>query len=185
MNELPALIKQNICAIVMITITSAAGNSLDFLEWGIPLDLELGAVLSMVILFGWRVFPGILVALYFTASTFLSDGNHHHVDALWIFTVLKCITPYISMSSLKFMGLDNFFTDSRMSFPHLAILIVTTVLITILVLYVITYDIEATDSLDLVNNLSRYISSSIAGSVAFFMVFISMRSAYFKNQIQK
>ena len=184
MNELPALIKQNICVIVMIIITSAAGNSLDFLKWGIPLDLELGAVLSMVILFGWRAFPGIFVALYFTALIFHTDA-HHHVNALWIFTVLKCITPYLAMSSLKLMGLDDFFTDSRMSFPHLAILIVTTVLITILVLYVITYDIEATDSLDLVNNLSRYISSGIVGSVAFFVVFISMRSAYFKNQIQK
>lgn len=180
MDGLLTFIKRNICAIVMIVIVSAAANSLEVLQWSIPLDLELGAVLAMVILFGRWVFPGLLLASYTTTSIFLGDDNLH-AEVLLIVTIVKTITPYMALNILKLMSLDNFFADSRISYQHLAILILLTVLINIIAMYFATLGRELSEGFDLVGHLSRHISGTILGSIAFFSVFIVMHKAYAAN----
>jgi len=149
-------------------------------HWSIPLDLELGAVLTMVILFGWWAFPGLLLASYFTSSIFLADDNPH-AEALLIVAILKTITPYIALTILKLMRLDNFFADSRISYQHLAVLILLTVLINIIAMYFATLGRELSEGFDLGTHLSNHIAGAILGSAAFFAVFIVMHKALAAN----
>jgi len=184
MDGLLTLIKRNICAIAMIVVVSAAANSLQILQWSIPLDLELGAVLAMVILFGWWAFPGLLLASYFTTSIFLGDDNPH-AELLLIVTILKTMTPYMALSILKMMRLDNFFADSRISYRHLAFLILLTILINIIAMYFTTLGRELSGGFDLASHLSRHISGAVLGCVAFFTIFIAMHKAYVVNHPHK
>jgi len=184
MDGLPTFLKRNICAIVIIVIVSAAANSLQVMQWNIPLDLELGAVLATVILFGWRILPGLLLASYCTTLIFLGDDNPH-ADALLIVSILKTITPYIALSILKLIRLDNFFSDSRISYQHLTILILLTVLINVIAMYLAFLGRELSEDFDLAMHLSRHISGAVLGSVAFFMIFIVIHKGFVANLPQK
>lgn len=183
MDGLLTLIKHNICTIVMIVMVSAASNSLQIVHWSIPLDLEMGAVLAMAILFGWRVFPGVLVALYLTTLFFLGDDNPH-IELLFIIAILKSITPYMTLNILKLMPLDNFFVDSRISLQHLAVVILLAMLLNVILMYFVTLgqEFSVSDGFDLTIHLSRNISGGILGSVIFFGLFIAVHEACFKTK---
>jgi len=167
MNGLLTLIKRNLCAIVMIVIVSAAANSLQVFT-GVSL-----------LIWSWA-FPGLLLASYFTSSIFLADDNPH-AEALLIVAILKTITPYIALTILKLMRLDNFFADSRISYQHLAVLILLTVLINIIAMYFATLGRELSEGFDLGTHLSNHIAGAILGSAAFFAVFIVMHKALAAN----
>lgn len=83
------------------------------------------------------------------------------------------------------MRLDNFFADSRISYPHFAILILLTLLINIIAMYFSAFGRELSEGFDLAAHLSHHISGAVLGSVAFFAVFIVIHKAYVTNLSQK
>lgn len=109
-------------------------------------------------------------------SIFLGDDNPH-AEALLIVTVLKTITPYRASSILKQMRLDNFFADSRMSYPHLVGLCFLASLLHSMALFFIMTGARLGENYQ----LAEHLTSTLLGTFFAFFVCILMSKAFVEN----
>ncbi|MCH9646314.1 MAG: MASE1 domain-containing protein [Proteobacteria bacterium] len=132
-------------------------------EVGHYLYLPLGAKILMYLLFGYRVFPGIIAACFAGGIVLMNAWN----DNLLIGMMSACagaIAPIVAMCIMKRTRVSNFANLGQVDFRHVLFLIVfSSVISALLKFFVYTQDL--TLNIDAVTFITHYITGDVLGSL--------------------
>ncbi|WP_291926857.1 MASE1 domain-containing protein [Candidatus Thioglobus sp.] len=127
------------------------------------LYLPLGAKILMYLLFGYRVFPGILAGCIAAGVLLFNSWD----DQLLIGTMAACagaVAPIIAMCLMKQTRVSNFSNLGQVDFRHVLFLIVFASVISALLKFFV-YMQDLTLSLDAVTFISHYITGDVLGGL--------------------
>ena len=133
--------------------------------------LPLGAVLICYLLFGFRVFAAVFLAitassLWFHEATFRGINLLHFVGTF---------APLLAIASMKFFKLSNFFDGEKLVFQHLLFLAILTALYnTLMKFFVYSYFSDNPSSINALQFIQNYLIGDILGclTVLFFAALV-------------
>jgi integral membrane sensor domain MASE1 len=139
---------------------------------GSYLLLPLGAKILMYLLFGYRVFPGILAGCIAAGVLLFNSWN----DQLLIGTMAACagaIAPIIAMCLMKQTNVSNFSDLGQVDFRHVLFLIVFTSVISALLKFFV-YMQDVTLNINAVTFITHYITGDVLGGlvVIYFALYV-------------
>ena len=132
-------------------------------EVGTYFYLPLGAKILMYLLFGFRVFPGVLAACVASGVVLFNSWNDH----LLLGTMAACagaLAPVITMQIMKAAKVCNFSNLRNIDFKHILFLIALTSIVSALLKYFV-YTQSITMNIDAVDFIVHYITGDVLGSL--------------------
>ena len=111
-----------IAFVVIVFITFINGQTYPLV--GNFIWLPLGAVSLCYLLFGFRIFIAVFMAITFS-SVWFHDASF---DGIKIVHLVGTLAPLLAIASMKFFKLSNFFEGSKLVFQHLLFLAILTAL---------------------------------------------------------
>jgi hypothetical protein len=169
----------NMCAIVGIFLAGAASTSIDLIapEYVGLVDLKTGTRLALVLLFGYWVFPGILLGSIGANMLFLPyDDIHNNIRV--IFAMIESTLPYLALLFLHQFKWDQFYADSRMITAHLIALCALTSIMCSLAMVLVMQSLRLTENYRLFEHLGAHFSGTFSGTFIVFFMFIIMTRAF-------
>ncbi len=154
-------------AIAFVSVFSMAYIMIWFgsfeLEVSSYMYLPLGAKILMYLIFGYRVFPGILAACVVSGIVLMNSWG----DNLLIGTLSACagaVAPILAMVFMNLTHVSDFSNLSKINFRHVLFLVVfTSVISTLLKFFVYMQDI--TLNINAVTFITHYIRGDIIGGL--------------------
>ena len=129
------------------------------------LYLPLGAKILMYLLFGYRVFPGVIAACFAGGIVLMNSWNGH----LFIGMLSACagaIAPIVAMCIMKQTRVSNFANLGQVDFRHVLFLIVfTSVISALLKFFVYTQDLTLTLNINAATFITHYITGDVLGGL--------------------
>jgi hypothetical protein len=135
-NKISNFLYTNIIAFVLIVfITFINGQTYPLV--GNLIWLPLGAVSLCYLLFGFRIFIAVFLAIMFSAHWF-------HEEPLFTLTknivhLVGTLAPLLAIASMKFFKLSNFFDGGKLVFQHLLFLTILTALYNTLMKFIVFF----------------------------------------------
>ncbi len=127
------------------------------------LYLPLGAKILMYLLFGYRVFPGIIAACLVGGVVLMNSWNGHFFIGM-LSACAGAIAPIVAMCIMKQTRVSNFSNLARVDFRHVLFLIVfTSVISALLKFFVYTQDL--TLNINAVTFITHYITGDVLGGL--------------------
>lgn len=154
-------------AIAFVSVFSMAYIMIWFgsfeLEVGSYMYLPLGAKILMYLIFGYRVFPGVIAAC-FAGGIFLmgSWGGNLYIGMLS--ACAGAVAPILAMCLMNLTHVSNFSKLSKIDFRHVLFLVVfTSVISALLKFFVYTQDV--TLNINAVTFITHYIRGDVIGGL--------------------
>lgn len=130
---------------------------------GYYLYLPLGAKILMYLLFGYRVFPGVIAACFVSGVVLMNSWSGN----LFIGMMSACagaVAPIVAMCIMKQTRVSNFSNLGKIDFRHVLFLILfTSVIKTLLKFFVNMQDI--TLNINVVTFITHYIAGDVIGAL--------------------
>jgi len=133
------------------------------LEVSYWLYLPLGAKILMYLLYGYRVFPGILAACIATGVLLFNSWNGN----LLIGSMAACagaIAPIIAMIGMKLARICDLSNLYNIDFRNVIVLVATTSVVSALLKYFV-YMQDLTLTIDAFDFITHYITGDVLGSI--------------------
>jgi len=182
---MPSLIKLfniNICAMIGVFLAGSASTSFDLIapEYIGLVDLKTGTRLALVLLFGYWVFPGILLGSI-GANMLFQPFDDIHSNIRVFLALLEATIPYLAVLFLHQLKLDKFYVDSRMSYLHLIPLCIITAVMSSLAMFAVMQSLGLTESYNLVERTGVHLTGALIGTFIVFFAFILTSRAFAEN----
>ena len=168
MNKISNFLYVNFIAFVVIVfITFINGQTYPLV--GNFIWLPLGAVSLCYLLFGFRIFIAVFMAITFS-SVWFHDSSF---DGIKIVHLVGTLAPLLAIASMKFFKLSNFFEGSRLVFQHLLFLAILTALFNTLMKFFVFSYIDNI-SINAVKFIQGYLLGDILGclTILFFAALV-------------
>lgn len=154
-------------AIAFVSVFSMAYIMIWFgsfeLEVGSYMYLPLGAKILMYLVFGYRVFPGIMAACVVSGIVLMNSWG----DNLLIGTLSACagaVAPILAMSFMNLTHVSDFSNLSKIDFRHVLFLVVFTSVISALLKFFV-YMQDVTLNINAVTFITHYIRGDVIGGL--------------------
>ena len=182
---MPSFIKLfniNICALLVVFLTGGASVAIDSITPEIVglVDLKTGARLALIMLFSYWIAPGILLGSIAASFIFLAPEDVHSNIGGYI-AVVETVMPYLAFIIMHSVKLDNFSSDSRMSYPHLLVLCVLASLLCSMAMFFFMMSLNLREGYQLVEHLAKHLTGTLFGTFFAFFVCILMSKAFVEN----
>ena len=180
LNKISNFLYVNIIAFVVIVfITFINGQTHPLV--GNFIWLPLGAVSLCYLLFGFRIFIAVFMAITFS-SVWFHDASF---DMLKIVHLVGTLAPMLAIASMKFFKLSNFFEGNKVVFQHLLFLVILTALYNTLMKF-FAFSYFDNFSINAVKFIQGYLLGDILGclTVLFFAALVIVPGIrYFAPQL--
>ena len=164
-QKLFSFFSDNIMAfLVVVFITFINGQSYPFV--GNLVWLPIGAVSLCYLLFGFRIFIAVFLAIT-ASSIWFHDSTF---DGINILHLVGTFAPLLAIASMKFFKLSNFFDGGKVVFQHLLFLAILTALYnTLMKFFVYSYLSslgEGSQSIDAMQFIKNYLIGDVLGCLS-------------------
>ncbi len=176
-------IQFNLVALLGVFVTRALIIPMDHFnsDIGNNLWLPMGAVLLAYLLFGFRVFPGLLIG-YLLAEIFVEGGTSNIAQPEVISRVVNTLAPLLAILLLQKLGLGEFIKNQKLNYFHLLPLVVIASIVTTLVKVALLYAPEQYSAGKVY--FQSYVQGDIAGALVFIVVvFFMAKSSLVRHKI--
>ena len=170
------LLQYNLIALTAVFISRYLNIPLDHYnsDIGNLLWLPMGAVLLSYLLFGFKVFPGVLIG-YLLAELVIEGGGADITNQEVMSRVINSLMPIVAIVVMRKFNFSNFFTSGKINYTRMVPLVIFAALITTLVKFILLY-VPTEFSAGKVYALS-YIQGDIVGGIVFIVVTVGLFSA--------
>ena len=139
MNIIGNFLTRNFAVLLLVFFVTLVNGDVEALI-GTKIWLQIGMITLCYLLFGYRVFFGILVAvelsgLYIWHWDIYSPLNH-------LIAIVGTISPLLAISSMKAFKLSNFFEGETLVFQHVVFLVLLTALYNTLIKFFVYTTIQ-------------------------------------------
>ena len=168
-----------IAFVVIVFITFINGQTYPLV--GNFIWLPLGAVSLCYLLFGFRIFIAVFMAITFS-SVWFHDASF---DGIKIVHLVGTLAPLLAIASMKFFKLSNFFEGNKLVFQHLLFLVILTALYNTLMKF-FAFSYFDNFSINAVKFIQGYLLGDILGclTVLFFAALVIVPGIrYFAPQL--
>ena len=125
--------------------------------------LPLGAKILMYLVFGYRVFPGIIAAC-FAGGIVLMDSWGGNLFIGMLSACAGAVAPILAMGFMNLTQVSNFSNLSKIDFRHVLFLVVFTSVISALLKFFV-YMQDVTLNIDAVTFITHYIRGDVIGGL--------------------
>lgn len=171
----------NSIALVMLVISRILSFPFDEAtsDLGNLLWFPIGAAILSYLLFGFKVFPGVLLG-YLIAEMIIEGGVFDVTQREVLKRTASALAPVVSIGIMRMFNLSNFFDDKKINPGHVVFLIFLSAIIsTLLKALLIDNQLPGLDSY-----ITTYLIGDMIGGTIFIYMGIKVSSTFFaKNKL--
>ena len=176
-------IRYNLIALLSVFVSRSLIIPMDHFnsDIGNNLWLPMGAVLLAYLLFGFRVFPGLLAG-YLLAEVFIEGGTANIEQSEVISRMVNTLAPLVVVLLMQKLNFSDFIKNQKLNYWHLMPLIVVASVATTLIKTALLYAPEQYSAGKVY--FQSYVQGDIIGAFVFIViVFFMTKSALIQHKI--
>jgi integral membrane sensor domain MASE1 len=177
------IVQYNLLALVAVFVSRYLIVPMDHFnsDIGNYLWLPMGAVILSYLLFGFRVFPGVLLG-YLLAEVVVEGGTNNIAQHEIISRTINTLLPLLSIWLMGKFNFSNFITDNKLNYVQLVPLVVLSAFTTTIAKVGLLYAPEQFSAGKVY--FQSYVQGDILGGLLFIVVIFTVFSpALIRNKI--
>ena len=178
-------ISHSLIALMMVLLSRVLISGLDSSDFviGNYLWLPIGAAMLSYLLFGFKVFPGVLLG-YLLAEVLIEGSIGDISQRELLSRTMSSLAPIFAISIMRVFSLSNFFDDDKINIGHVFFLVFLSAVISTLLKTFFVYDKADKFLADPVGHIGSYLLGDMIGGIVFIYIGIKIFSSFFaKNKL--
>ena len=169
-------------ALMMVALSRVLISGLDSTDFviGNYLWLPIGAAIFSYLLFGFKVFPGVLLG-YLIAEVIV-EGSMADISQREVLSrTMSSLAPIFAIGIMRVFSLSNFFDDNKVNIGHIVFLVLLSAVISTLLKTFFVYQSAEKFLADPVGHISSYLVGDMIGGIVFIYIGIKVSQLFFKK----
>jgi integral membrane sensor domain MASE1 len=169
-------------ALMMVAISRVLISGLDSADFviGNYLWLPIGAAIFSYLLFGFKVFPGVLLG-YLIAEVII-EGSIADISQREVLSrTMSSLAPIFAIGIMRVFNLSNFFDDNKVNIGHIVFLVLLSAVISTLLKTFFVYQSAEKFLADPVGHIGSYLVGDMIGGIVFIYIGIKVSQLFFKK----
>ena len=169
-------------ALMMVAISRVLISGLDSADFviGNYLWLPIGAAIFSYLLFGFKVFPGVLLG-YLIAEVLIEGGMADISQREVLSRTMSSLAPIFAIGIMRAFSLSNFFDDNKVNIGHIVFLVLLSAVISTLLKTFFVYQSAEKFLADPVGHIGSYLVGDMIGGIVFIYIGIKVSQLFFKK----
>ncbi len=175
-------ISHTLIALTMVALSRVLISGLDSPNFviGNYLWLPIGAAILSYLLFGFKVFPGVLLG-YLIAEVLIEGSVADISQRELLSRTMSSFAPIMAISIMRLFSLSNFFDDKKIYIGHVFFLVLLSAVISTLLKTFLVYDKAEKFLADPVGHIGSYLVGDMIGGIVFIYIGIKLSNLIFKR----
>jgi integral membrane sensor domain MASE1 len=169
-------------ALMMVALSRVMISGLDSTDFAIGnyLWLPIGAAIFSYLLFGFKVFPGVLLG-YLIAEVIIECGMADISQREVLSRTMSSLAPIFAIGIMRVFSLSNFFNDNKVNIGHIVFLVLLSAVISTLLKTFFVYQSAEKFLADPVGHIGSYLVGDMIGGIVFIYIGIKVSRLFFKK----
>jgi len=169
-------------ALMMVALSRVMISGLDSTDFAIGnyLWLPIGAAIFSYLLFGFKVFPGVLLG-YLIAEVIIEGGMADISQREVLSRTMSSLAPIFAIGIMRVFSLSNFFDDNKVNIGHIVFLVLLSAVISTLLKTFFVYQSAEKFLADPVGHIGSYLVGDMIGGIVFIYIGIKVSRLFFKK----
>ena len=169
-------------ALMMVALFRVMISGLDSTDFAIGnyLWLPIGAAIFSYLLFGFKVFPGVLLG-YLIAEVIIEGGMADISQREVLSRTMSSLAPIFAIGIMRVFSLSNFFDDNKVNIGHIVFLVLLSAVISTLLKTFFVYQSAEKFLADPVGHIGSYLVGDMIGGIVFIYIGIKVSRLFFKK----
>ena len=169
-------------ALMMVALSRVMISGLDSTDFAIGnyLWLPIGAAIFSYLLFGFKVFPGVLLG-YLIAEVIIEGGMADISQREVLSRTMSSLAPIFAIGIMRVFSLSNFFDDNKVNIGHIVFLVLLSAVISTLLKTFFVYQSSEKFLADPVGHIGSYLVGDMIGGIVFIYIGIKVSRLFFKK----
>jgi integral membrane sensor domain MASE1 len=169
-------------ALMMVALSRVMISGLDSTDFAIGnyLWLPIGAAIFSYLLFGFKVFPGVLLG-YLIAEVIIEGGMADISQREVLSRTMSSLAPIFAIGIMRVFSLSNFFDDNKVNIGHIVFLVFLSAVISTLLKTFFVYQSAEKFLADPVGHIGSYLVGDMIGGIVFIYIGIKVSRLFFKK----
>ena len=175
-------ISHSLIALTMVALSRVLISGLDSPDFviGNYLWLPIGAAILSYLLFGFKVFPGVLLG-YLIAEVMIEGSVADISQRELLSRTMSSFAPIFAIIIMRAFSLSNFFDDKKINIGHIFFLVLLSAVISTLLKTFFVYDKAEKFLADPVGHIGSYLVGDMIGGIVFIYIGIKLSNLIFKR----
>lgn len=177
-------VSHTLIALMMVALSRILISGLDSTNFviGNYLWLPIGAAILSYLLFGFKVFPGVLLG-YLIAEVIIEGSIADISQREFLSRTMSSLAPIIAISIMRVFSLSNFFNEDKINMGHIFFLVLLSAVISTLLKTFVVYQSAEKFLADPVGHIGSYLLGDMIGGIVFIYIGIKVFASVFaKNK---
>ncbi len=176
-------ISHSFIALMMVALSRVLISGLDSTDFviGNYLWLPIGAAILSYLLFGFKVFPGVLLG-YLIAEVLIEGGVVDISQREVLSRTMSSLAPMMAISIMRLFSLSNFFDEDKINIGHIVFLVLLSAVISTLLKTFFVYQTAEKFLADPVGHIGSYLVGDMIGGIVFIYIGIKVFAAFFAKK---
>lgn len=177
-------VSHTLIALMMVALSRMLISGLDSTNFviGNYLWLPIGAAILSYLLFGFKVFPGVLLG-YLIAEVIIEGSIADISQREFLSRTMSSLAPIIAISIMRVFSLSNFFDEDKINMGHIFFLVLLSAVISTLLKTFVVYQSAEKFLADPVGHIGSYLLGDMIGGIVFIYIGIKVFASVFaKNK---
>ena len=169
-------------ALMMVALSRVLISGLDSTDFviGNYLWLPIGAAIFSYLLFGFKVFPGVLLG-YLIAEVIV-EGSIADISQREVLSrTMSSLAPIFAIGIMRVFNLSNFFDDNKVNIGHIVFLVLLSAVISTLLKTFFVYQSAEKFLADPVGHIGSYLVGDMIGGIVFIYIGIKVSQLFFRK----
>ena len=169
-------------ALMMVALSRVLISGLDSTDFviGNYLWLPIGAAIFSYLLFGFKVFPGVLLG-YLIAEVII-EGSIADISQREVLSrTMSSLAPIFAIGIMRAFSLSKFFDDNKVNIGHIVFLVLLSAVISTLLKTFFVYQSAEKFLADPVGHIGSYLVGDMIGGIVFIYIGIKVSQLFFKK----
>lgn len=167
---------------MMVALSRVLISGLDSTDFviGNYLWLPIGAAIFSYLLFGFKVFPGVLLG-YLIAEVIV-EGSIADISQREVLSrTMSSLAPIFAIGIMRVFNLSNFFDDNKVNIAHIVFLVLLSAVISTLLKTFFVYQSAEKFLADPAGHIDSYLVGDMIGGIVFIYIGIKVSQLFFKK----
>lgn len=168
---------------MMVALSRVLISGLDSPDFviGNYLWLPIGAAILSYLLFGFKVFPGVLLG-YLIAEVLIEGSIADISQREFLSRTMSSVAPIMAISIMRLFSLSNFFDEDKINIGHIVFLVLLSAVTSTLLKTFFVYDKAEKFLADPVGHISSYLVGDMIGGIVFIYIGVKIFAAFFAKK---
>ena len=173
---------RTLIALMMVALSRVMISGLDSTDFAIGnyLWLPIGAAIFSYLLFGFKVFPGVLLG-YLIAEVIIEGGMADISQREVLSRTMSSLAPIFAIGIMRVFSLSNFFDDNKVNIGHIVFLVLLSAVISTLLKTFFVYQSAEKFLADPVGHIGSYLVGDMIGGIVFIYIGIKVSRLFYKK----